>query len=172
MWVLWAFFLLNLWPKFSYIPNGKSYFFFPIFAQKFPTQKIRKNVVTPKILGGLKQGKLLNKWECKCNSKKRSLGTGSEDNELTFSCLFYSNLNVEQRTIFRRMTIVPHLFLISCNFCIFHRNKIISFMPMKSKFVFTKQIKEMAKICLNTFKIIVAKYGEIWFPWRNMVLCS
>ena len=30
---------------------------------------------------------------------------------------------------------------------------------MKSKFVFTKQIKEMAKICLNTLKIIVVKYG-------------
>ena len=43
---------------------------------------------------------------------------------------------------------------------------------MKSKFVFTKQIKEMAKICFNTLKIIVVKYGEIWFPWWNMVLCS
>ena len=31
-------------------------------------------------------------------------------------------------------------------------------------------IKEMAKICFNTLKIIVVKYGEIWFPWRNMVL--
>ena len=70
------------------------------------------------------------------------------------------------------MTIFRHLSWISCNFCIFHRNRIISFMPMKSKFVFTKQIKEMAKICFNTLKIIVVKYGEIWFPWWNMVLCS
>ena len=29
-----AFFLLILWPKFGYIPNGKSYLFSPIFAQK------------------------------------------------------------------------------------------------------------------------------------------
>ena len=43
---------------------------------------------------------------------------------------------------------------------------------MKSKFVFTKQIKEMAKICFNMLEIIVVKYGEIWFPWWNMVLCS
>ena len=43
---------------------------------------------------------------------------------------------------------------------------------MKSKYVFTQQIKEMVKICFNTLKIIVVKYGEIWFPWRNMVLCS
>ena len=70
------------------------------------------------------------------------------------------------------MTLFRHLSLISCNFCIFHRNRIISFMPMKSKFVFTKQIKEMTKICFNTLKIIVVKYGEIWFPWQNMVLCS
>ena len=34
---------------------------------------------------------------------------------------------------------------------------------MKSKYVFTQQIKEMAKICFNTLKIIVVKYGEIWF---------
>ena len=43
---------------------------------------------------------------------------------------------------------------------------------MKTKYVFTKQIKEMAKICFNTLKIVKVKYGEIWFPWRNMVLCS
>ena len=43
---------------------------------------------------------------------------------------------------------------------------------MKSKYVFTQQIKEMAKIFFSTLKIIVVKYGEIWFPWRNMVLCS
>ena len=38
-------------------------------------------------------------------------------------------------------------------------------MPVKSKYVFTQQIKEMTKICFNTLKIIVVKYGEIWFPW-------
>ena len=43
---------------------------------------------------------------------------------------------------------------------------------MKSKCVFTKQIKEMAKICFNTLKIIVVKHGEIWFPWRNIALQS
>ena len=43
---------------------------------------------------------------------------------------------------------------------------------MKSKYVFTQQIKEMAKICFNMLKIIVVKYGEIWFPWQNMVPCS
>ena len=70
------------------------------------------------------------------------------------------------------MTIFCCVFVISCNFCIFHRNRFISFMPMKSQYVFTQQIKEMAKICFNTLKIIVVKYGEISFPWRNMVLCS
>ena len=71
------------------------------------------------------------------------------------------------------MTIFRHLFLISCIFCIFHRNRFTIFMPMRSKYVFTQQIiKEMAKICFNTLKIIVVKYGEIWFPWRNVVLCS
>ena len=30
----------------------------------------------------------------------------------------------------------------------------------------------MAKIYFNTLKMIVVKYGEIWFPWRNMVLYS
>ena len=79
---------------------------------------------------------------------------------------------LEQRTIFRQVTIFRHLFLISCNFCIFHRNRFISFMPMKSKYIFTQQIKEMVKVCFNMLKLIVVKYGEIWFPWRNMVLCS
>ena len=78
----------------------------------------------------------------------------------------------KQRTIFRQVTIFRHLFLISCNFCIFHRNRFISFMPMKSWYIFTQQIKEMAKICFNTLKIVVVKYGEICFPCRNMVLCS
>ena len=41
-------------------------------------------------------------------------------------------LHLEQRTIFRQVTIFCHLFLISCNFCIFHRNRFMSFMPMKS----------------------------------------
>ena len=36
-------------------------------------------------------------------------------------------IDVEQRTIFRQVTIFRHLFLISCNFFIFHRNRYISF---------------------------------------------
>ena len=35
---------------------------------------------------------------------------------------------------------------------------------MKSKYVFTKQIKEMDKIYFNTLKITLVKYGVIWFP--------
>ena len=72
-----------------------------------------------------------------------------------------SNL-VEQRNIFCQVTIFRHLFSFSCNFCIFHRNRFLSFMSMKSNYIFTRQIKEMAKICFNTLKIIVVKYGEIW----------
>ena len=33
---------------------------------------------------------------------------------------------------------------------------------MKSKYVFTQKIKEMAKICFNMLKIIVVKYGETY----------
>ena len=41
---------------------------------------------------------------------------------------------------------------------------------MKSKHVFIQLIKEMAKICFNTLKIIVVKYGEIWFFALHVIL--
>ena len=40
---------------------------------------------------------------------------------------------LEQGTIFRRVTIFRHIFLISCNIVIFHRNTLISFTVMNSK---------------------------------------
>ena len=47
---------------------------------------------------------------------------------------------------------------------------------MKTKYVFPKQIKEMAKICFNMLKIIVVKCDEIWFfalqLWIRPVLFS
>ena len=39
-------------------------------------------------------------------------------------------------------------------------------------YVLPSSFKEMTKICLRTMKIIILKCGEIWFPRRNMVLCS
>ena len=105
-------------------------------------------------------------WPPPCLCSQKSANSQHSDG------IFEKFICIEQRTIFRQVTIFCHLFLISCNFCIFHRNKFISSMPMKSKYVFTQQIKEMAKICFNTLQIIVVKYCKIWFPWRNMVLCS
>ena len=67
-----AFFLSILWPNFSYIPNGKSYLFFPIFVPKFPIPKIRKYVVKQRFLEGLKQEKMLSYWKCKWNREKES----------------------------------------------------------------------------------------------------
>ena len=43
---------------------------------------------------------------------------------------------------------------------------------MKSKYVLPSKFKEMTKICFSAVKFIIVKCGEIWFPWRNMVLCS
>ena len=40
---------------------------------------------------------------------------------------------VEQRTIFHQVTILRHLFWISSNFFIFHRNKFLPFMSMNSE---------------------------------------
>ena len=85
---------------------------------------------------------------------------------------FYAWSTVEQRTIFRRVTIFRHIFLISCHFFICHRNKVLSFIVMNSKNCFTMSFKEMTKICAKTLKTILEICGEIWFLWRNMVLCS
>ena len=68
-------FLSILWRKFGYVPNGKSYLFFPIFVQKFPIPKIRKYVVKQRFLEGLKLEKVLYWWECKWNRKKESQGS-------------------------------------------------------------------------------------------------
>ena len=55
-----AFFLSILWPKFGYIPNGKSYLFPPIFVPKFPIPKSRKiSCQTNVFRGRLKQEKML-----------------------------------------------------------------------------------------------------------------
>ena len=56
-----AFFLLNLWPKFGHVLNTANHIFFPNFCPEIPKSEDQENVVTPKILGGLKQGKLLYK---------------------------------------------------------------------------------------------------------------
>ena len=70
---------------------------------------------------------------------------------------------VEQRTIFRQVTIFRHLFLISCNFFIFERNRFLSFMPMKSKNVYSQTIQRNGKKLL--------KHSENHYSkmWRNMV---
>ena len=60
----------------------------------------------------------------------------------------------------------------SCNFFIFHRNTFLSYMSLKYKYVFTQHLQRNDKLSLSTLKIIMVKCGEIWFPWRNMVLCS
>ena len=59
-----------------------------------------------------------------------------------------------------------YLFLIPRNFFLFHRNKFLSFMPMKFKYVFINSFKEIIIICFNTLKTIMGKYGstgELWF---------
>ena len=75
-----AFFLSILWPKFGYIPNGKSYLFFPIFDPKFPIPKIRIYVVKQRFLKGLEQKTCFINGNDKRNRKKESQGKGSEYN--------------------------------------------------------------------------------------------
>ena len=48
---------------------------------------------------------------------------------------------LEQRTIFRQVTIFRHLFSVSGNFFIFHRNTFLPFMPMKFKWVCIRRLK-------------------------------
>ena len=67
--------------------------------------------------------------------------------------------HIEQRTMYRQVTIFRHLSSTSCNFFLFHRNKFLSFRPIKSKYIF----KEIVKICFSTLN------GKMWW---NMVLCS
>ena len=43
---------------------------------------------------------------------------------------------------------------------------------MNNNTFFTNSFKEMIKFCSRILKIIIVKCGEIWFLWRNMVLCS
>ena len=81
--------------------------------------------------------------------------------EYIFIHIRLSTQNVEQRTIFRRVTKFRHVFFISCNFFVFYRNKFLSFIVMNSKNFFTVCFKEMTKICTKTLKIIIEKCGEI-----------
>ena len=64
------------------------------------------------------------------------------------------------------MAIFHHLFLIACNFVIFHRNKFLSFTPVKFKYLFTQNFK---KNCQNLLQNIENHNGKVW---RNMVLCD
>ena len=71
------------------------------------------------------------------------------------------------------MTIFRSLFWISCNFFIFCRNKFLYFIPMNSCKFCTESSDEIIKISFRTLKkTIIVKCGEIWFLWRNMILCS
>ena len=70
------------------------------------------------------------------------------------------------------MTIFRHLFWISCNFFILYRNIFLSLFSNEFQYVFTNSFKERIKFCSRILKIIIVKCGEIWFLWRNMVLCS
>ena len=80
--------------------------------------------------------------------------------------------HIEQRTIFRQVTIFRHLFLISCTFFIFHRNRFLSLCEWNPNKFLPSRFKQLNKICFSTLRILIVKCGEIWFPWRNMVLCS
>ena len=79
---------------------------------------------------------------------------------------------VEWRTIFRQVTIFRHLFWISCNFFISYRNRFLSSFVNEFQYAFIIGFKEIIKFCFRILKIILVKCGEIWFLWRNMVLCS
>ena len=59
------------------------------------------------------------------------------------------------------------LFLISCNFFTFHRNKFLSFMLMKFKYILQSSFKGWRKFALANFFMV--KYG---FLGKIMVLCS
>ena len=65
------------------------------------------------------------------------------------------------------MTIFRELFLISCNFFIFHRNRFYA-NEITMRFLLGR-FKEKAKICFSTLKTIMENVanngspGEIWF---------
>ena len=80
-----------------------------------------------------------------------------------YNKVIFSSRHVEQRTIFRLVTIFRHIFLISCNFFIFNPNKLIFFYVNEFQEFFTVSFKEIIKICAKTLKIIIEKCGEIWF---------
>ena len=70
------------------------------------------------------------------------------------------------------MTILRPLFSISYNFLYFHRNKfLILHLWNLSKFL-SHSFKEMPKVSFNTFRIIMVKCDEIWFPWQYWEACS
>ena len=71
-------------------------------------------------------------------------------------------------TIFRQVsplvTIFRHLFLISCIFFIFHRNRFLSLCRWNTNKFWRSGFKQLTKICFSTLRILmvnVAKYGSI-----------
>ena len=70
---------------------------------------------------------------------------------------------IEQRTIFRQVTIFCNLFWIFSNFFTFHRNKFLYFMSKNSNNFFTYSFKGMTKI---SFQNTENHYSKMW---RNMV---
>ena len=91
---------------------------------------------------------------------------------MTHQTMVREAIQLEWRTIFRQVTIFRHLFWISCNFFILYRNIFLSAFSNEFQYVLTNSFKEMIKFCPRILKIIIVKCGEIWFLWRNMVLCS
>ena len=70
------------------------------------------------------------------------------------------------------MTIFRHRFWISCNVFIFYRNRFLSPSANEFRYRFSKNSKEMIKFYFRILKTFIVKCCEIWFLWRNMVLCS